>query len=381
MASIHLQNVSKSYGAHVAIADLSLDIADKEFVVLVGPSGCGKSTTLRMIAGLEEVTGGDLLFDSTCVNDTSPADRNVAMVFQNYALYPHMSVERNLSFGLQNLSMPKDEIARRVADAAKTLGLEPLLKRKPAQLSGGQRQRVAMGRAIVRHPAVFLFDEPLSNLDAMLRSEMRTAIKRLHKTVDTTVVYVTHDQVEAMTLADRLVVMRDGVIEQVGRPQEVFDRPANVFVAGFIGSPRANLIEGYIKRDGDVAIFHTTNFHTTDIHTKDAHFQLPLTGAGYDRLADGMQVTLGLRPDDVTPVAASSVKNAIQHSGGVVSFVEPLGAESYLLVSTGGVEIMAKAVGRNAPNVGDAITLSVNPDMILLFDGNTGLRIEQGVSA
>ena len=250
MAQVSLRNIVKDFDNTQAVRGISLDIADKEFVVLVGPSGCGKSTTLRMIAGLEEVTDGEIRVDGEVVNDVPPKDRDMAMVFQNYALYPHMSVFENMSFGLRLKHFPKDEIKRRVNEAARILDLAELLERKPRQLSGGQRQRVAMGRAIVRNPKVFLFDEPLSNLDAKLRVQMRTEIKRVHQKVKTTTVYVTHDQVEAMTLADRVVVMNHGVIEQVGTPQELYHHPRTRFVAGFIGSPAMNFIPCRLEQNG-----------------------------------------------------------------------------------------------------------------------------------
>lgn len=367
MAQITLDNISKNYGSHTAIPGLSLDIRDKEFVVLVGPSGCGKSTTLRMIAGLEDITGGTMYFDDRPVNDVSPVQRNVAMVFQNYALYPHMSVRRNLSFGLENMKLSKAEIATRVDDAAQTLGLTELLDRKPKALSGGQRQRVAMGRAIVRQPSVFLFDEPLSNLDAKLRAEMRTAIKLLHRQVDTTVVYVTHDQVEAMTLAERIVVMREGVIEQQGAPQELFDNPASAFVAGFLGSPQSNLIDGMI---GEGGIFRAPDGFS---------LQLPPALAACARI--GQEVILGLRPDDVNPLGGDQ-QGRLLHSGGTVEVVEPLGAESYLLVQCDGTRLLVKSQGRTPHRVGEEVGLSILPQMLMLFDRKTGKSLKSsGVSA
>src|SRR5215208_2759386 len=255
MAQVTLRKVVKYYDDVEAVSAIDLDIADKEFVVLVGPSGCGKSTTLRMIAGLEDITGGEIAVDGEVVNDVPPKDRDMAMVFQNYALYPHMTVYENMSFGLRLKHFPKDEIARRVSEAARILDITELLERKPRQLSGGQRQRVAMGRAIVRNPKVFLFDEPLSNLDAKLRVQMRTEIKKVHQKVTTTTVYVTHDQVEAMTLADRVVVMNGGLIEQIGSPNEVYHHPKTRFVAGFIGSPAMNFIPcRLVEKDGGLAV-------------------------------------------------------------------------------------------------------------------------------
>lgn len=365
MAQVSLRNLSKKYGSHLAIPDLNLEIRDKEFVVLVGPSGCGKSTTLRMIAGLEEISGGDLLFDKDRVNDVSPVQRNVAMVFQNYALYPHMTVEKNLSFGLQNLKMPAEDIKSRVAEAAEALGLTPLLQRKPSQLSGGQRQRVAMGRAIVRHPAVFLFDEPLSNLDAKLRGEMRTVIKRLHKTVNTTIVYVTHDQVEAMTLADRIVVMKEGKIEQEGPPQKLFDNPATVFVASFLGSPQANLISGSVAEGGH-------------FRAEKGSFSVALPNWAVGSASVGDLVVLGIRPDDVSPSAKDTV-GLVQLPPGKIDVVEPLGAESYLLVKIGDTEILAKSVGRTQHHVGETVQLAVNPETVMLFDKASGQTLKKGI--
>src|SRR5580692_6510507 len=253
MASVALRGLRKDFGHVSVIKGIDLEIADKEFVVFVGPSGCGKSTLLRLIAGLEDATAGDILIGGRVVNTTAPKDRNIAMVFQNYALYPHMTVARNMGFGLRAARLPKPEIDRRVREAAAMLGLEALLDRRPGELSGGQRQRVAMGRAIVRDPQVFLFDEPLSNLDAQLRNQVRTEIKKLHQQVRTTAVYVTHDQMEAMTLADRIVLLRDGRIEQVGTPMELFERPANRFVAGFIGSPAMNFFPAHLQ-DGEIVL-------------------------------------------------------------------------------------------------------------------------------
>ncbi len=359
MAKISLDGVSKHYGRHTAVPSLDLTVRDKEFVVLIGPSGCGKSTTLRMIAGLEEISGGTLSFDGRRVNDASPVDRNVAMVFQNYALYPHMTVERNLSFGLENLKLPAAEIAERVGEAAKTLALTPLLKRRPSQLSGGQRQRVAMGRAIVRHPSVFLFDEPLSNLDAKLRAEMRIVIKRLHRKVDTTVIYVTHDQIEAMTLADRIVVMRDGRIEQEGAPQDLFDRPANLFVAGFLGSPQANLIQGQVVK----GLFRSEGGRLT--------LALPPRFA----CLDGHRIVLGLRPDDVTP-ANQAPPDWIRHDGGIVEVAEPLGVESYLSIDLAGQPLVVHVGGRARYAVGSQLPLAFNGAALLAFDPDSEVRIE-----
>ncbi|TIS06512.1 MAG: sn-glycerol-3-phosphate ABC transporter ATP-binding protein UgpC, partial [Mesorhizobium sp.] len=287
MAIVSLKKLTKRYGNMEIVHGIDLDVADREFIALVGPSGCGKSTTLRMIAGLEDISGGTIEIGDRIVNDLPPRSRNISMVFQSYALYPHMTVRENLGFSLKIAGAPKEEMDRRVAEASAILGLDALLERRPSQLSGGQRQRVAMGRAIVRDPDVFLFDEPLSNLDAKLRTQMRTEIKKLHAKVKSTVIYVTHDQVEAMTLADRIVIMRDGNIEQVGTPDEVFQRPATRFVAGFIGSPPMNLQEATVD-DGKIVFSGGQS--------------LPLPGRFKAKVNAGDKVVFGLRPDDLYPV-------------------------------------------------------------------------------
>src|SRR4051812_40194365 len=288
MATVTLRQVRKSYDAHEVLHGIDLDVADEEFVVLVGPSGCGKSTLLRMIAGLEDITSGEIMIGDRVVNQIDPKDRDVAMVFQDYALYPHLTVFQNIAFSLQYRGVAKPEIARRVAEAAAILDIEPLLQRKPRQLSGGQRQRVAMGRAIVREPKVFLFDEPLSNLDAKLRVQMRTEIKKLRDRVRTTAIYVTHDQVEAMTLADRIVLMNGGRVEQIGSPEDVYDEPASLFVAGFVGASAMNLVPGRIERSGsECAAFLNDG----------ARVSLPHRFFGYA----GKQVIVGLRPEHLQP--------------------------------------------------------------------------------
>ena len=290
MASLSLKNVTKKYpNGFVAVKEFNLEIADKEFIIFVGPSGCGKSTTLRMIAGLEDISSGELYIDDKLVNDVEPKDRDIAMVFQNYALYPHMSVYDNMAFGLKLRKTPKDEIDKKVHDAAKILDLEHLLDRKPKALSGGQRQRVAMGRAIVRSPKVFLMDEPLSNLDAKLRGQMRVEISKLHQRLETTIIYVTHDQTEAMTLGTRIVVMKDGIIQQVDNPQNLYDKPCNKFVAGFIGAPQMNMIDAAVGKDGsdDNLKLRRTHGCTSEGKAK------KLEEAGYM----GKVVTLGIRPD------------------------------------------------------------------------------------
>ncbi|MFN8926232.1 MAG: ABC transporter ATP-binding protein [Rhodospirillales bacterium] len=351
MANVSLRSVVKRYGKQAVVHGIDLEIADGEFLVMVGPSGCGKSTTLRMIAGLEDVSGGEIRIADRVVNDLEPKDRNIAMVFQNYALYPHMTVFDNIGFGLHAARLPKAEVAARVTKAAGMLGLADYLQRRPAQLSGGQRQRVAMGRAIVRDPAVVLFDEPLSHLDAQLRNQMRTEIKRLHQSIGTTIVYVTHDQVEAMTLADRIVIMRDGRVEQVGAPLDIFHRPANTFVAGFIGSPQMNMIEVPV-RAGALDLGEGVSIPVP-----------PRGGAG---LSEGSRVILGIRPDDL--VAADGARAAGVPLEGRVAVVEPLGTETQIFVRVGSHELIGKADGHHVPRPGEPIRLVCNVDRLHLFD-------------
>ena len=354
MGSISLCGVVKNYGRTRVVHGINLEIAHNEFVVLVGPSGCGKSTTLRMIAGLEEITGGEIKISDVRVNDLPPRKRNISMVFQNYALYPHMSVRENLGFGLKIARQGDMMITRRVKEAAAILGLEDLLERMPAQLSGGQRQRVAMGRAIVRHPEAFLFDEPLSNLDARLRVQMRTEIKKLHRKVATTVVYVTHDQVEAMTLADRIVVMKDGHIEQVGTPMAVFSHPANTFVASFIGSPPMNLLPARIK-GGEIVFEGGT--------------RLPAPAWTPDRLRQGSAVIFGIRPDDMTPEG-----HGIEDSGPVahlplaVGLAELLGTETLITSQLAGHEIQGKMFDPRDVAHGEILNFRLSLDKIHIFD-------------
>ncbi len=361
MAEITLEKVVKKYGAVGAVHGIDLTIADEEFVVLVGPSGCGKSTTLRMIAGLEDITGGLVRIGGKVVNDLPPRSRNISMVFQNYALYPHMNVRDNLGFGLKIAGQPAAEITRRVDEAAEILGLTPLLLRTPAELSGGQRQRVAMGRAIVRNPQVFLFDEPLSNLDAKLRGQMRAEIKKLHQKVRTTIVYVTHDQVEAMTLADRIVVMRDGHIEQVGTPMEVFNHPKTTFVATFIGSPPMNLLAASIVRD---------TVRLTDGAT------VPVPDRMRGLVHDGMAVQLGIRPDDISPLG-----HGLSQDGPgaeldlTVELAEPLGMESLIYTRIAGQEVQAKLYGPRIVAPGEKLTFRLALDRAHLFDAATGKSV------
>ncbi|KNG92685.1 ABC transporter ATP-binding protein [Pseudaestuariivita atlantica] len=357
MAEVALKKVVKRYGDTEVVHGIDLDIAHNEFVVLVGPSGCGKSTTLRMIAGLEEISDGDIVIGDTVVNTLPPRRRNISMVFQNYALYPHMSVRENLGFSLKIAKRPEAEIARAVEDAAAILGLDALLERTPAELSGGQRQRVAMGRAIVRHPDVFLFDEPLSNLDAKLRTQMRVEIKKLHAKVQTTIVYVTHDQIEAMTLADRIVIMKDGHIVQVGTPLDVFERPVDTFVAGFIGSPPMNLIDGTIRDD-------------TVVFGDGRSLPVPPDFAG--RLENGHRVVFGFRADVLMPKGHALAESGTVHDIDLtIDLAEPLGSESMLFSSLAGKEIQARMHNPRAVRSGEVLTCELHLDKCHLFDAET----------
>jgi multiple sugar transport system ATP-binding protein len=364
MAEVTLHHVKKSYGPVTIIEDLELDVRDKEFMVLVGPSGCGKSTALRMIAGLEEITGGTIEIGDRVVNDVPPKDRDIAMVFQNYALYPHMSVRENLEFGLKIRKTPRAERDRRVGEAAEILGLTPLLARKPKDLSGGQRQRVALGRAIVRKPAVFLFDEPLSNLDAKLRVQMRAEISKLQKRLETTTVYVTHDQIEAMTMGHRIAVMNAGRLQQLGTPLEVYDRPANLFVASFIGTPPMNLVPATLA-DGGATIAA-------------AGFALPVPAAlrPATAQADGRKVVLGMRPENLRGGDTGGTgAEGTTGIAGIVEFVEPLGHEVIVHTRVGEDLLVAKLEPRRAPAMGDPITLAVELGALHLFDAASGERL------
>ena len=360
MAELKLKNVVKKYGKIQVIHGLNLEIRDKEFLVLVGPSGCGKSTLLRMVAGLEEISEGTIAINGKVVNDLAPKDRGLAMVFQNYALYPHMNVFKNMSFGLTLNKTPKDEIQRRVQEVAEILGLEELLLRKPHELSGGQRQRVAMGRAMVRKPSIFLFDEPLSNLDAKLRIQMRAEIKMLHRRVASTMIYVTHDQVEAMTLADRIVVLKDGYIEQVGTPLELFLNPVNTFVAGFIGTPPMNLVDCRVSKEGGKTFAEFDTGLKISVPDK----------KGRD-LAEGTPVVLGLRAEEISPSQAQAKISQDWIFQGKVMVAEPLGHETLLHMDIGGVKLMAKSVGKQVYTPGESITLGMNLDELHLFDAKT----------
>ena len=358
MAAIDIVQVCKSYGADEVIHNLDLEIPDREFVVLVGPSGCGKSTLLRMMAGLEEVTEGFIRFDGKDVTDVTPKNRDVAMVFQNYALYPHMTVFQNMAFGLKARGLAGSEIERRVAWAGELLGMTDFLSRYPKQLSGGQRQRVAMGRAIVRTPRVFLFDEPLSNLDALLRVEMRTEVKALHRRLDTTFVYVTHDQVEAMTMADRMVVMRDGRIEQVGTPLEVYETPANTFVAGFIGSPSMNMVTGAIRSRGAGLVVETEDGLVFD------------GPSGTER--ESSRIVVGFRPRDLR-IVDPSVPNALSAR---MEFIEHTGVETFVFVRAGVTRLCASVEKGEWQGLGEEVWVRPDPASTHYFDDDTKERIQ-----
>ena len=361
MADVELKNLTKKYGDVVAVQNMNLKIPHNEFLVLVGPSGCGKSTTLRMIAGLEEITGGKIFIGNQLVNEKDPKDRNVSMVFQNYALYPHMTVEENLGFSLKIAKVEKKEIEQRVKEAVQILGLEELQKRKPSQLSGGQRQRVAMGRAIVRRPDAFLFDEPLSNLDAKLRTQMRTEIKKLHQNLKTTVIYVTHDQVEAMTLADRIIIMKDGYIEQIGSPIEVFNKPVNVFVATFIGSPPMNIIEcDIIKKDNN--LFIQVDKNTTFLCPKEK----------INSLENLKKVVIGIRAEDIVPSDnAITSNNANWTFEKIIDLAEPLGTETQLFFKLNNKEIISRMYNPRLVNIGENIIFQIATNKVHFFNYET----------
>jgi len=358
MATLHLNSLGKTYPGDVtAASDVSAEIADGEFVVLVGPSGCGKSTILRMIAGLETITTGELQIDGHRVNDLEPGQRDIAMVFQNYALYPHMSVRKNMEYGLKNEGLPKDQIAERIAEAARTLRLEDYLDRKPRQLSGGQRQRVAMGRAIVRQPKVFLFDEPLSNLDAKLRTQLRAELKALHHRLGATFLYVTHDQVEAMSLADRIIIMNAGRVEQIGTPMDLYLRPASRFVAEFIGSPSMNIVEGHIGADRSSLVIGAA---------PPLAFGFELPGAA------GQRIALGIRPEHLELAAGGA--------GGIglaVQFIEQLGADTVVhgAVSGSGVPMAVRLNGVQLHHAGAELSLACAAESLHQFDAETGKRL------
>ncbi len=359
MGQVVLKDINKFYDAVHAVKDVNLQIRDKEFVVFVGPSGCGKTTTLRMIAGLEAISSGDISIDGQVVNNLAPMDRDIAMVFQNYALYPHMSVFDNMAFGLKMRKFERAEIGKRVKEAADSLGIGELLKRKPRQLSGGQRQRVALGRAIVRHPRVFLFDEPLSNLDAKLRVQMRVELKKLHQRLGTTAVYVTHDQVEAMTLGDRVVVMKDGLVQQVGEPLELYNQPANKFVAGFIGSPAMN--------------FATVNMTDGDgrLTARNSGMEIEVPAMHADRLRRhvGRRMTLGIRPEDLHVAGQADPAGLTFPSK--IEVVEQLGSEILLDVRVGDGTMVASVDPTTRAKVSEELRLAINPARLHFFDAET----------
>ena len=371
MASLSLKHIFKKYpGGVTAVSDFNLEIKDKEFLVFVGPSGCGKSTTLRMIAGLEEITEGELFIGDRLVNDVAPKDRDIAMVFQNYALYPHMTVFENMAFGLKLRKVSKEEIKRRVEEAAKILDINHLLDRKPKALSGGQKQRVALGRAIVRDPKVFLLDEPLSNLDAKLRASMRTELTKIHKRVGTTFIYVTHDQTEAMTMATRIVVMKDGLIQQVDTPQNLYDFPCNLFVAGFIGTPQMNFVTGALVQKGDDLFIE---FGNTSI-------KLPADKASNPALKEyiGQEVVMGIRPEHIhdEPMYIANMPDSLMDA--TVDVTELMGAEIYLYLAfegqedaTNGKTIIARVSSRSQSRAGDKIKVAIDAERIHIFDKDT----------
>lgn len=361
MAGLKLKNIDKVYeNGFKAVDNFNLDIEDREFIVFVGPSGCGKSTTLRMIAGLEEITGGELYIDDKLVNDVPPKDRDIAMVFQNYALYPHMTVYENMAFGLKLRKLPKNEIDEKVREAAKILDIEHLLDRKPKALSGGQRQRVAMGRAIVRNPKVFLMDEPLSNLDAKLRVQMRIEISKLYNKLNTTFIYVTHDQTEAMTLGTRIVVMKDGVIQQVATPREIYNHPANLFVAGFIGSPQMNMTYGEnLVENGKqyVKIF-------------DKLVEIPEEKVKFikEKKAENIEVIVGIRPENLYHTKEDLAKEGVVKFTAEVDIKENLGAETYIHIKKDNANFIIKSMSGADYNIGDTIEFGIDPNKIHLFD-------------
>jgi len=366
LASVKLEGIKKVYdGGVVAVHELDLEINDREFVVLVGPSGCGKSTTLRMIAGLEDITNGTLYIDGQRVNDVPPKDRDIAMVFQNYALYPHMTVYENMAFGLKLRKYPKQEIEQRVREAAAILGIEEYMDRKPKALSGGQRQRVAVGRAIVRKPKVFLFDEPLSNLDAKLRVQMRTEISKLHQRLGATMIYVTHDQTEAMTMGDRIVLMKDGFVQQIASPLQIYTKPVNRFVAGFIGSPAMNFLSGKLEKRGRKTIFEESS----------KGISLPLQKKDESRLKRfaGNEIVFGIRPEHICYAAKTQSQSAKAKAKVTVEVVEPMGNETYVYFTTRkeGQQYVARIPSAEQPAVGKTIELSFDMSQARYFDPAT----------
>jgi multiple sugar transport system ATP-binding protein len=367
MAEVTLKNISKVFdGGKAVVQNVNIEIKDKEFVVLVGPSGCGKSTTLRMIAGLEEITEGEIFIDGKKVNDVSPKDRDIAMVFQNYALYPHMTVFENMAFGLKLRKFPKQEIKTRVTDAAKILGLEEFLDRKPKALSGGQRQRVALGRAIVRKPKVFLFDEPLSNLDAKLRVQMRTEISKLHHSLEATMIYVTHDQTEAMTMGDKIVILKDGVVNQIESPLNLYNFPSNKFVAGFIGSPSMNFISGQIINNNGLTF-----------KSEGGQLELKLSSNYEKKLSSyiNKDIWLGIRPEDIYDIHAINERLSFNKVDVKLEVVEPMGNEIFLYFPLDGIQFTARIPAREKPEPGKKSSLYFDTDKLHFFDTQSEIAI------
>ncbi len=364
MARVVLQDITKRFGNVVAVDNISLDIKDKEFIVLVGPSGCGKSTTLRMVAGLEEITAGTIYIGDNVVNDVPPKDRDIAMVFQNYALYPHMDVYNNMAFGLKLRKFPKNEIDERVKDAARLLGIENLLERKPKALSGGQRQRVAVGRAIVREPKVFLMDEPLSNLDAKLRVQMRAELSKLHNRLQTTIIYVTHDQTEAMTMGDRIVVMKDGHLYQVGAPLDIYNHPDNMFVAGFIGSPAMNFLDVVLRKEGESFVIDAKTFKVNIPAEKAA--SIKNLGQYVDK-----EVVLGIRPEDIEDAKIVGDDPKFSTIEADVDVTEPMGSEVYVYFSAGENTFIARLDAATDARDGSKLLVGLDMTKIHIFDKDT----------
>lgn len=374
MADLQLKHIYKRYaGGVTAVSDFTLDIDDKEFIILVGPSGCGKSTTLRMVAGLEEISEGELYIGGRLVNDVAPKDRDIAMVFQNYALYPHMTVFENMAFGLKLRKVPKDEIARKVEEAARILDIAHLLDRKPKALSGGQRQRVALGRAIVRDPQVFLLDEPLSNLDAKLRAQMRTEISKIHKKLGTTFIYVTHDQTEAMTMGDRIVVMKDGLIQQIDTPTNLYNTPVNQFVAGFIGSPQMNFVDAKLLKQNGKYVVEFGSEDTKETRGVKYTVEVPESKADAEVLEPvvGKEIVLGIRPECIhdEEMFLSAAKTGIIKA--TVEVTEMMGAETYLYLTCEGIPLTARVSPRSTARPQDEIQVALDPNRIHIFDKET----------
>lgn len=370
MASLDIINIHKSYGTAEVLKGIDIQVDDGDFLVLVGPSGCGKSTLLSMIAGLDEITSGEIKIDDERVNERLPSQRDIAMVFQSYALYPNMNVAKNIAFGLEMRKFQRAEIDRRVADVAKMLQIEPLLKRKPGQLSGGQRQRVAMGRALVRDPKIFLFDEPLSNLDAKLRVDMRTEIKKLHQRLGATIVYVTHDQIEAMTLATKIAIMKGGIVQQLGTPDEVYNEPNNLFVAQFMGSPAMNILSGTLQKSASGSLQLVIS------RDGDDDFNLPIDHqAAYDAYV-GKSVLIGIRPEAITdPDSADQASGKVHIENCMVKVTEPTGADLFVITELAGKEVISRMRAKSDVTTNERAAFAFNMEKAVLFDPETELRI------